>query len=114
VKAVATLTEEDLDPYICPSLSGDGVATTLSGLFGGSGTTTYAENIGVMGYTRVDSTLAYLIAGGVAIALGTIAAIVIYQVLRFFEPEVPPHTGIGDSLVEPLAQAPDRRRPGTA
>ena len=37
----------------------DGAATTLAGLFGGSGTTTYAENIGVMGYTRVYSTLAY-------------------------------------------------------
>ena len=49
---------------------GDGAATTVSGLFGGSGTTTYAENIGVMGYTRVYSTLAYLIAGVVAIGLG--------------------------------------------
>jgi uracil-xanthine permease len=70
VKAVATMTERDLDPYIGKSFMGDGVATTLSGLFGGSGTTTYAENIGVMGYTRVYSTLAYLIAGVVAIALG--------------------------------------------
>jgi xanthine/uracil permease len=70
VKAVATMTEHDLDPYIGRSFMGDGVATTLSGLFGGSGTTTYAENIGVMGYTRVYSTLAYLIAGVVAIALG--------------------------------------------
>ena len=57
-------------PVIGRSFMGDGVATTLSGLFGGSGTTTYAENIGVMGYTRVYSTLAYLIAGVVAIALG--------------------------------------------
>ena len=63
VKAVATMTEQDLDPLIGRSFMGDGVATTLSGLFGGSGTTTYAENIGVMGYTRVYSTLAYLIAG---------------------------------------------------
>ena len=70
VKAVATMTERDLDPMIGRSFMGDGVATTLSGLFGGSGTTTYAENIGVMGYTRVYSTLAYLIAGVVAIALG--------------------------------------------
>jgi xanthine/uracil permease len=46
------------------------------------------------------------------IALGTIAAILIYQVLRFFQPEIAPYTGIGDSLVEPLAQAPDRRTPG--
>jgi uracil-xanthine permease len=70
VKAVATMTEQDLDPYIGRSFMGDGVATTLSGLFGGSGTTTYAENIGVMGYTRIYSTLAYLIAGVVAILLG--------------------------------------------
>jgi xanthine/uracil permease len=70
VKAVATMTEQDLDPLLGRSFMGDGVATTLSGLFGGSGTTTYAENIGVMGYTRVYSTLAYLIAGAVAIGLG--------------------------------------------
>jgi uracil-xanthine permease len=70
VKAVATMTEQNLDPFIGRSFMGDGVATTLSGLFGGSGTTTYAENIGVMGYTRIYSTLAYLIAGGVAILLG--------------------------------------------
>jgi uracil-xanthine permease len=70
VKAVGTMTEENLDPMIGRSFTGDGVATTLSGLFGGSGTTTYAENIGVMGYTRVYSTLAYLIAGVVAILLG--------------------------------------------
>jgi uracil-xanthine permease len=70
VKAVAAMTERDLDPMIGRSFMGDGVATSLSGLLGGSGTTTYAENIGVMGLTRVYSTLAYVIAGGVAIALG--------------------------------------------
>jgi uracil-xanthine permease len=70
VKAVATMTERDLDPLIGRSFMGDGLATTISGLFGGSGTTTYAENIGVMGFTRVYSTLAYVIAGCVAIALG--------------------------------------------
>jgi uracil-xanthine permease len=70
VKAVGTMTEENLDPLLGRSFAGDGVATTLAGLFGGSGTTTYAENIGVMGYTRVYSTLAYLIAGVVAIMLG--------------------------------------------
>ena len=48
------------------------------------------------------------------IALGTIAAVGIYQALRFFEPEAPPHTGIGDPLVESLAQTPARRRPETA
>jgi uracil-xanthine permease len=70
VKAVASMTERDLDPLIGRSFAGDGVATTVSGLFGGSGTTTYAENIGVMGFTRVYSTLAYLIAGTFAILLG--------------------------------------------
>jgi len=70
VKAVATMTERDLDPMIGRSFMGDGLATTISGLFGGVGTTTYAENIGVMGFTRVYSTLAYVIAGCVAIALG--------------------------------------------
>ena len=70
VKAVATMTDRDLDPMIGRSFIGDGLATTISGLFGGSGTTTYAENIGVMGFTRVYSTLAYVIAGCVAIALG--------------------------------------------
>jgi xanthine/uracil permease len=52
------------------SFMGDGVATTLSGLFGGSGTTTYAENIGVMAATRIYSTLAYYIAAVVAILFG--------------------------------------------
>jgi uracil-xanthine permease len=69
VKAVGTMTERDLDPLIGRSLMADGAATTLAGAFGGSGTTTYAENIGVMGLTRVYSTLAYLIAAGFAIAL---------------------------------------------
>ena len=70
VKAVGAMAERDLDPMIGRSFMGDGVATTLAGLFGGSGTTTYAENIGVMGFTRVYSTLAYIIAGCVAILLG--------------------------------------------
>src|SRR5919112_4562390 len=164
------MTETDLDPLIGRTLMADGAATTLAGAFGGSGTTTYAENMGVMGLTRVYSTLAYVIAGGLAIALallpkfgaiisaipvgvlggavtvlfgmiavlgariwveagvnfrdpvnlvtaavalivgaadytlhwgdysfagialGTLAAIVIYQVLRFFQPEIAPYT----------------------
>ena len=69
VKAVAAMTERDLDPMIGRSIMADGAATTLAGAFGGVGTTTYAENIGVMGLTRVYSTLAYIIAGGFAIAL---------------------------------------------
>jgi uracil-xanthine permease len=69
VKAVAAMTQRNLDPLIGRSLMADGVATTLAGAFGGAGTTTYAENIGVMGLTRVYSTLAYIIAGVIAIVL---------------------------------------------
>jgi uracil-xanthine permease len=69
VKAVAAMTERDLDPVIGRSIMADGAATTLAGAFGGSGTTTYAENIGVMGLTRVYSTLAYIIAAGFTIGL---------------------------------------------
>lgn len=70
VKTVGTMTRRDLDGDVGRSFLGDGLATIVSGAFGGSGTTTYAENIGVMGLTRVYSTLAYLIAGVAAIALG--------------------------------------------
>ena len=49
---------------------GDGVGTALASLVGGSPTTTYAENIGVMAATRIYSTLAYYIAAVVAILFG--------------------------------------------
>ena len=48
------------------------LATALAGLGGGSGTTTYAENIGVMAATRVYSTAAYIVAALGAIALSLI------------------------------------------
>src|SRR5690606_11811627 len=51
------------------TLMADGLATTLAGSGGGSGTTTYAENIGVMAATRVYSTAAYWVAGLTAIGL---------------------------------------------
>ncbi len=44
----------------------------MAGGFGGSGTTTYAENIGVMAATRVYSTAAYWVAAIFAIALAFI------------------------------------------
>ncbi len=70
VKAVAEMTGDDLDPYMGRALGADGFATALSSLFGGSPTTTYAENIGVMGATKVYSTAAYYVAAAVAILLG--------------------------------------------
>ena len=69
VKAVATMTGKDLDKQMGNALFADGVATTLAGAGGGSGTTTYAENIGVMAATRIYSTAAYWVAGVGAILL---------------------------------------------
>jgi uracil-xanthine permease len=70
VKAVAEMTQRDLDPYMGRALAADGFATALSSAFGGSPTTTYAENIGVMGATKVYSTAAYYVAAVVAVLLG--------------------------------------------
>ena len=71
VRSVAHLTEdESLNEQTGRALLADGLATTLAGAGGGSGTTTYGENIGVMAATRVYSTAAYWVAGVVAILLG--------------------------------------------
>ena len=69
VKSVATMTNRDLDPYAGRALMADGVATMLAGAGGGSATTTYAENIGVMAASRVYSTAAYWVAGIIAVLL---------------------------------------------
>ncbi|WP_158784242.1 pyrimidine utilization transport protein G [Pantoea sp. BAV 3049] len=70
IKAVAGMTGRTLDPYMGRAFVGDGLATMLSGGFGGSGVTTYAENIGVMAVTKVYSTLAFVAAAAIAILLG--------------------------------------------
>ncbi|POM24035.1 putative pyrimidine permease RutG [Actinomadura rubteroloni] len=70
VKAVAAMTGEDLDPVMGRALGADGVATVLATGVGGSPTTTYAENIGVMAATRIYSTAAYFVAAAVAILFG--------------------------------------------
>ncbi|GAB7004164.1 solute carrier family 23 protein [Nocardioides sp. AN3] len=70
VKAVAEMTGRNLDPYMGRAIAADGGATALASLFGGSPTTTYAENIGVMSATKVYSTAAYYVAAVVAILLG--------------------------------------------
>jgi uracil-xanthine permease len=69
VKAVAAMTGHNLDPQVGNALFADGLSTTLAGIGGGSGTTTYAENIGVMAATKVYSTAAYYFAGLGAIVL---------------------------------------------
>ncbi|MFD6444460.1 uracil-xanthine permease family protein [Promicromonospora sp. NPDC060204] len=69
VKSVAAMTGRDYDKLTGRALFADGLATTLAGLGGGSGTTTYAENIGVMAASRVYSTAAYWVAAFGALAL---------------------------------------------
>ncbi|GAB3608771.1 MULTISPECIES: uracil-xanthine permease family protein [Humibacter] len=70
IRAVAQMTGRDVNVLTGRALFADGLATTLAGLFGGSGTTTYGENIGVMAATKVYSTAAYWVAGAVAVLLG--------------------------------------------
>ncbi|AYN26793.1 pyrimidine utilization transport protein G [Buttiauxella sp. 3AFRM03] len=70
LKAVAGMTGKNMDPYIGKAFVGDGLATMLSGSVGGSGVTTYAENIGVMAVTKVYSTLVFVAASGIAMLLG--------------------------------------------
>jgi uracil-xanthine permease len=72
VKAVGAMTKTDLDPMIGRAIFADGVGTAVSTSVGGSPTTTYAENIGVMAATRIYSTAAYYVAGVVAILFGLI------------------------------------------
>ncbi|WP_341854653.1 solute carrier family 23 protein [Brachybacterium sp. GPGPB12] len=69
VTSVGTMTGKNLDHMVGRTLFADGAATALSATFGGSPTTTYGENIGVMSATRVYSTAAYWVAGLVAIGL---------------------------------------------
>ena len=70
VKAVAAMTGRDLDPWLGRAFIGDGIATMLAGAGGGTGVTTYAENIGVMAVTKIYSTLLFVVAGCFAIVLG--------------------------------------------
>src|SRR5450759_4413521 len=45
VKAVGAMTGRNLDPYLGRAFLGDGIATMVAGFGGGTGVTTYAENI---------------------------------------------------------------------
>ncbi len=55
------------DPGLHRSLMGNGVSTILSSLFGSTPNTTYGENIGVLGITRVYSV--WVIGGAAIIAI---------------------------------------------
>ena len=70
IKAVAAMTGKNLDPYIGRAFGADGLATMVSASAGGTGVTTYAENIGVMAATRIYSTAVFLVAACMALLLG--------------------------------------------
>jgi uracil-xanthine permease len=70
IKAVSAMTGRDLDRYMGRAFVGDGVATMVSGASGGTGVTTYAENIGVMAATKIYSTAMFVVAALIAVVLG--------------------------------------------
>ena len=70
IKAVAAMTGRNLDPWLGRAFIGDGLATIVAATGGGTGVTTYAENIGVMAVTKIYSTLLFVVAACVAIVLG--------------------------------------------
>ncbi|HEX2679830.1 MAG TPA: solute carrier family 23 protein, partial [Candidatus Dormibacteraeota bacterium] len=72
VFAISGIMKRDLSPLLGRTFMGDGLGTMVSALFGGTGETTYAENIGVMGVTRVFSIWIFVVAAVTAILLGFI------------------------------------------
>ena len=70
IKAVTAMTGKNLDAYMGRAFIGDGIATMVSGSAGGTGVTTYAENIGVMAATKIYSTAVFVFAALIAVVLG--------------------------------------------
>ncbi len=70
LKALSAMTGRNFDPLIGRAFLADAIATIVSALGGGTGVTTYAENIGVMAVTRIYSTLVFVVAACVAVLLG--------------------------------------------
>jgi len=70
IKAVTAMTGRNLDQYMGRAFIGDGIATIVSATMGGTGVTTYAENIGVMAATKIYSTAVFVCAAAIAIVLG--------------------------------------------
>ena len=70
VKAIGIMTGRNLDPYLGRAFLADGIATMVAGSAGGTGVTTYAENIGVMAVTKIYSTAIFVVAALFAVVLG--------------------------------------------
>ncbi len=71
-KNMSGILQRDLleNPGLTRTLIGDGVATSISGLFCGAANTTYGENVAVVGVTKIASTKVILLACLFSIALG--------------------------------------------
>ena len=74
ILAIGATVEKNLveDPGLNKTLIGDGLATSLSAMFGGPANTTYSENTGVLALTRVYHPIIIAIAAVFAILLGLI------------------------------------------
>ena len=74
VLAIGATVEKNLveDPGLNRTLIGDGLATSLSAMFGGPANTTYSENTGVLALTRVYHPVIMAIAATFAILLGLV------------------------------------------
>ncbi|MGD9559409.1 MAG: uracil-xanthine permease family protein [Oscillospiraceae bacterium] len=74
VIAVGTIVDRDFikSPGLHRTLLGDGIATSLSAMFGGPANTTYSENTGVLALTRAFNPTIMRIAACFAIVLGVV------------------------------------------
>ncbi|KAJ3140458.1 hypothetical protein HK101_003476 [Irineochytrium annulatum] len=72
IGAIGAIAGVDLEPYLGRAFMGDAVATIISAVGGGTGVTTYAENIGVIAVTKVYSTLLFIVAAAFAVVLSFI------------------------------------------
>jgi uracil-xanthine permease len=70
IKAIGAMTGRSVDSFLGRAFLGDSLATIASAFGGGTGVTTYAENIGVMAATKVYSTLLFVVAAIVSVLLG--------------------------------------------
>ena len=70
--ALSAIIDKDLikDPGLERTLLGDGIATSIAGMFGGPANTTYGENTSVVGMTKVASVWVIGLAAIIAIAIG--------------------------------------------
>lgn len=70
VKAIGAMIGRDLNDQVGRTFLGDAVGTTFSGLMGGPGLTTYAENMAVMRLSNNFATISFVSAGIFAMVLG--------------------------------------------